>query len=1104
MKNIGKRTLCFLFAVVMLLSYVAMPNWNAQAEEPEWRGHTLFEYDYTDFSGSKGKAADDADAHNGKAMVYTGLNLSKDTVPFTRYESSNKDAAFKFMTLGEIAKADLKVDQGYQNYAFEVAIPATGMGGAGNYVYLVGPSGVLNVQMAADLYSLAGKSVTITLSMKIEGDLGSAQVSVDRMLITDTCLDNISDDGTYCTACGKNFITDDEDASVHDLFVYNYKYFTGEEVKDPDAMIGKAMRFTGQNLAGGAKIKIYRYDPGHTDDEFSLKYQLLGSLEPNMIWVDGEYHTYRFETTLPVDTMTDSSPYVYFTDNWAIRNVQMAKDLKTLAGKNIAILLSIKVTGSVENATIHVEGARIVESCKDYASEDGKTCTKCGEDVVKKQEVPVIKMPEGGYVYKADDFLLASAKSTGDCVEEDTTSKYGKAAVLSHAVRLSNGAGVKDLIRTGNEKQKLYIYGPKANTFTLLKELTVDDLKANAEGGVYVEYTATDIDLIPTTYTDYYMYFLDSWGFQLRLPTEHQVAIHNQTLVDVTISLKITGDVTGGGEAPTYYIDMISIKPAASGKVLCRHTYSSWTEEGRKHASVCDKCGVAFSEFHKWDDGVIVKDYTETEKGEKLFTCTVCGATKTETFDAKLRYVFRAENFHVPSTTGVDKIIEDPTAPNGMVAAYSYADRLLAGQKNAADLYRINNQRLKLYSYGGGTKKQSYLIGELDVYNLNRNSRGGEYVTYKFKNIEICPDAGTYYLYMFDGWGFQVPLSQAQVDSMVGKRMDVFLTLKVTGLVNSRSSNPSYFIDEIVIQETSKEGDDLIVYIAQSAAEKTTLPVEYKAIDFRLPLASYGSGDAVVDDPTSAYGRAVLLTYEKREAYGNGKHMIRTPGQVIRLYTDTAILVGEWTSADLQANSDGGEYVVYEFKNLNLTGSKFMYMFDCWGFQIPMEKLTGALQGVNVDVKVSMKVTGNVSDPSTNPSYYIDYISVTETPPVPEHDHVFENWTTDVLNHKSTCTICFMRQEGFHMWDDGTVLKEAVGGEDGEICYTCKICGYEDVKKLRAKPGAGNEPEVDPPVDEPESMNLGLIIGVAAAGLVTLIIIVVVIIIVAKKGKKKN
>ena len=135
--------------------------------------------------------------------------------------------------------------------------------------------------------------------------------------------------------------------------------------------------------------------------------------------------------------------------------------------------------------------------------------------------------------------------------------------------------------------------------------------------------------------------------------------------------------------------------------MLCRHTYSSWTEEGRKHASVCDKCGVAFSEFHKWDDGVIVKDYTETEKGEKLFTCTVCGATKTETFDAKLRYVFRAENFHVPSTTGVDKIIEDPTAPNGMVAAYSYADRLLAGQKNAADLYRINNQRLKLYAASG-------------------------------------------------------------------------------------------------------------------------------------------------------------------------------------------------------------------------------------------------------------------------------------------------------------------------------------------------------------------------------------------------------------------
>lgn len=37
---------------------------------------------------------------------------------------------------------------------------------------------------------------------------------------------------------------------------------------------------------------------------------------------------------------------------------------------------------------------------------------------------------------------------------------------------------------------------------------------------------------------------------------------------------------------------------------------------------------------HSYDDGVIVKEATCTEKGEKLYTCTVCGDTKTESIAA--------------------------------------------------------------------------------------------------------------------------------------------------------------------------------------------------------------------------------------------------------------------------------------------------------------------------------------------------------------------------------------------------------------------------------------------------------------------------------------
>ena len=39
------------------------------------------------------------------------------------------------------------------------------------------------------------------------------------------------------------------------------------------------------------------------------------------------------------------------------------------------------------------------------------------------------------------------------------------------------------------------------------------------------------------------------------------------------------------------------------------------------------------SEYH-WDEGKITKEATAAETGEKTFTCTICGVTRTETIPA--------------------------------------------------------------------------------------------------------------------------------------------------------------------------------------------------------------------------------------------------------------------------------------------------------------------------------------------------------------------------------------------------------------------------------------------------------------------------------------
>ncbi len=65
------------------------------------------------------------------------------------------------------------------------------------------------------------------------------------------------------------------------------------------------------------------------------------------------------------------------------------------------------------------------------------------------------------------------------------------------------------------------------------------------------------------------------------------------------------------------------------------------TEDGLTAGSHCSVCNTVIKEQkvdpkkgHLWDEGKVTKDPTETEKGIKTFTCTVCGATSTEDIPA--------------------------------------------------------------------------------------------------------------------------------------------------------------------------------------------------------------------------------------------------------------------------------------------------------------------------------------------------------------------------------------------------------------------------------------------------------------------------------------
>ena len=66
---------------------------------------------------------------------------------------------------------------------------------------------------------------------------------------------------------------------------------------------------------------------------------------------------------------------------------------------------------------------------------------------------------------------------------------------------------------------------------------------------------------------------------------------------------------------------------------LAEHSFDGeWQKDENNHWKVCTVCSTEKSEVtaHSWNDGEITKQPTENEAGVRLYTCTVCKATKTE------------------------------------------------------------------------------------------------------------------------------------------------------------------------------------------------------------------------------------------------------------------------------------------------------------------------------------------------------------------------------------------------------------------------------------------------------------------------------------------
>ena len=62
------------------------------------------------------------------------------------------------------------------------------------------------------------------------------------------------------------------------------------------------------------------------------------------------------------------------------------------------------------------------------------------------------------------------------------------------------------------------------------------------------------------------------------------------------------------------------------------HSYGKWTKvDDNTHKHTCSVCSKEETASHTWDNGKVTKQPNCIETGEKVYTCTGCGHTKTET-----------------------------------------------------------------------------------------------------------------------------------------------------------------------------------------------------------------------------------------------------------------------------------------------------------------------------------------------------------------------------------------------------------------------------------------------------------------------------------------
>lgn len=234
-------------------------------------------------------------------------------------------------------------------------------------------------------------------------------------------------------------------------------------------------------------------------------------------------------------------------------------------------------------------------------------------------------------------------------------------------------------------------------------------------------------------------------------------------------------------------------------------------EEGYTGDTYCTDCGnMIFTgkkiekTDHTWDNGVVSKDPTCTEKGSKTYTCAVCRETKTE---------------EIPATGHQNKEIRDKKAATCTKAGY-IGDTYC---KDCGELLKTGKETDALgHTWGKGkvTRKSTYTAAGQLTYTC---SRCGEKKVITTKKL-FYPKAGT--KYTVAGCQYKVIKAGAEV-SLVGtnknaKSVTIPAVIKVKGVtykvtsIGAKAFNGSKKLTKVTIGTNIKKISNNAFYKCKS------------------------------------------------------------------------------------------------------------------------------------------------------------------------------------------------------------------------------------------------------------------------------------------------